>query len=95
MGLENTIIIACDKFRPIFVIIFVNFNIPEHSPMNILDLDELETLSKKILAHSKSEWAELSLESGHSANLRFAANTVTNKEWCQQQYILYDHGSEW
>ena len=45
--------------------------------MNILDLDELEALSKKILSHSKSEWAEVSLESGHSANLRFAANTVT------------------
>jgi predicted Zn-dependent protease len=45
--------------------------------MRILDLDELETLSKKILGFSKSEWAEVSLESGHSANLRFAANTVT------------------
>ncbi len=45
--------------------------------MNILDLDELEALSKKILSYSKSEWAEVSLDSGHSANLRFAANTVT------------------
>ena len=45
--------------------------------MNILDLDELEALSKKILGYSKSEWAEVSVESGHSANLRFAANTVT------------------
>ncbi len=45
--------------------------------MNILDLDELEALSKKILSYSKSEWAEVSVESGHSANLRFAANTVT------------------
>jgi predicted Zn-dependent protease len=45
--------------------------------MNILDPDELETLSKKILSYSKSEWAEVSLDSGHSANLRFAANTVT------------------
>jgi predicted Zn-dependent protease len=43
----------------------------------ILDLDELEPLSKKILGFSKSEWAEVSLESSHSANLRFAANTVT------------------
>ena len=45
--------------------------------MNILDLDQLEALSKKILSYSKSEWAEVSVESGHSANLRFAANTVT------------------
>src|SRR5579883_411077 len=45
--------------------------------MKILDLDELEQLSKKILSYSKSEWAEVSLESGHMANLRFAANTVT------------------
>jgi predicted Zn-dependent protease len=45
--------------------------------MRLLDLDELEGLSKKILSYAKSEWAEVSLESGHSANLRFAANTVT------------------
>ncbi len=43
----------------------------------ILDLDQLEALSKKILSYSKSEWAEVSVGSGHSANLRFAANTVT------------------
>ncbi|MFI5201568.1 MAG: TldD/PmbA family protein [Candidatus Kapaibacterium sp.] len=43
----------------------------------ILDLDQLEALSKKILGYSKSEWAEVSVESNHSANLRFAANTVT------------------
>ncbi len=45
--------------------------------MRILDLDELESLSKKILSYAKSEWAEVSLESAHSANLRYAANTVT------------------
>ena len=45
--------------------------------MRILDLDELSSLSKKIIGYSKSEWAEVSVESGHSANLRFAANTVT------------------
>ncbi len=45
--------------------------------MNILDLDQLEALSKKILGYSKSEWAEVSVDSSHSANLRFAANTVT------------------
>lgn len=45
--------------------------------MRILDLDELESLSKKIVGFSKSEWAEVSLESRHSANLRYAANTVT------------------
>ena len=45
--------------------------------MKILDLDELESLSKKILSFSKSEWAEVSLDSNHSANLRYAANTVT------------------
>src|SRR5581483_8089262 len=43
----------------------------------ILDLDELEGLSKKILGFSKSEWAEVSVESNHEANLRFAANTVS------------------
>ena len=43
----------------------------------ILDLDELESLSKKVIGFSKSEWAEVSLESQHSANLRYAANTVT------------------
>ncbi len=45
--------------------------------MRILDLDELESLSKKIVSYAKSEWAEVSIDSGHSANLRYAANTVT------------------
>jgi predicted Zn-dependent protease len=45
--------------------------------MRILDIDELESLSKKILGFSKSEWAEVSASSGSSSNLRYAANTVT------------------
>ncbi|MDP4198011.1 MAG: TldD/PmbA family protein [Bacteroidota bacterium] len=45
--------------------------------INLLDLDELQALGKKILAHSKSEWAEVSLGSSHVSNLRYAANTVT------------------
>jgi predicted Zn-dependent protease len=43
----------------------------------MLDLDQLDALSKKVLGFSKSDWAEVSVQSGHSANLRFAANTVT------------------
>lgn len=45
--------------------------------ISLLDLDELQALGKKILSHSKSEWAEVSLGSSHVANLRYAANTVT------------------
>jgi predicted Zn-dependent protease len=43
----------------------------------VLTADELEPLAKKILSFSKSEWAEVSLESGHYSNLRYAANTIT------------------
>jgi predicted Zn-dependent protease len=45
--------------------------------MRILDIDELESLTKKVLSYSKSEWAEISASSGYTANLRYAANTVT------------------
>lgn len=38
---------------------------------------ELETLSKKIIGFSKSEWCEVNIDSAHSANLRYAANMVT------------------
>ncbi|MEI8134040.1 MAG: TldD/PmbA family protein [bacterium] len=44
---------------------------------DILEISQLESLSKKIIGFSKSEWCEVSLSSGHSANLRFAANMVT------------------
>src|ERR1035437_4587558 len=45
--------------------------------IDLLDLDELQALGKKILSFAKSEWAEVSLGSSHVANLRYAANTVT------------------
>lgn len=44
---------------------------------DILSALELENLSKKILSFSKAEWCEVSINSEHSANLRYAANTVT------------------
>ncbi len=44
---------------------------------DILSALELDTLSKKIVGFSKSEWCEVSIDSAHSANLRYAANTVT------------------
>lgn len=44
---------------------------------DIISALELENLSKKIISFSKAEWCEVSINSEHSANLRFAANTVT------------------
>ena len=44
---------------------------------DVLDSDQLDSLAKKIISYSKSEWAEVQLTSGHYANLRYAANTVT------------------
>ncbi|MBS1902262.1 MAG: TldD/PmbA family protein [Bacteroidetes bacterium] len=44
---------------------------------DILSSDELETLAKKTLKYSKSEWCEVSIDSARSSNLRYAANTVT------------------
>ena len=44
---------------------------------DILSALELDALSKKIVGLSKSEWCEVSINSAHSANLRYAANTVT------------------
>jgi predicted Zn-dependent protease len=44
---------------------------------DVLGTDQLDSLSKKILSYSTTEWAEVSLDSGHSAHLRYAANTVT------------------
>ena len=40
-------------------------------------VDDLESLSQKILSYSSAEWAEVSLTSSENSNLRFAANTVT------------------
>ncbi|HET6512610.1 MAG TPA: TldD/PmbA family protein [Candidatus Kapabacteria bacterium] len=40
-------------------------------------VDDLESLSEKILSYSTSEWAEVSLASSESSHLRYAANTVT------------------
>jgi predicted Zn-dependent protease len=40
-------------------------------------VDDLESLSKKILSYSKSEWAEVHLSSNEESHLRYAANTVT------------------
>ncbi len=45
--------------------------------IDIPDVDELQSITKKVLSYSKSEWAEVSAGSSHRANLRYAANTVT------------------
>lgn len=44
---------------------------------DILTSMELDGLTKKIVGYSKAEWCEVSVGSNHSANLRYAANTVT------------------
>src|SRR5579883_813056 len=44
---------------------------------DILTPEELESLTKKIVKLSNSEWCEVSAESSHHSNLRYAANTVT------------------
>ncbi len=44
---------------------------------SILGSDELESLSQKIVKLSTSDWCEVSIDSTHSAHLRYAANTVT------------------
>ncbi|MEP7235581.1 MAG: TldD/PmbA family protein [Ignavibacteriota bacterium] len=44
---------------------------------DILTASELDALSKKIIGFSKAEWCEVSVDSTHSANLRYAANMVT------------------
>src|SRR5258708_3797182 len=44
---------------------------------DILTASELDALSKKVVGFSKAEWCEVSIDSAHSANLRFAANMVT------------------
>ncbi|HYM20719.1 MAG TPA: TldD/PmbA family protein [Candidatus Kapabacteria bacterium] len=44
---------------------------------DILSSDELESLAKKVVALSSSEWCEVGINSSHNANLRYAANTVT------------------
>ena len=44
---------------------------------DIMTSSELESLSKKVIGLSKSEWCEVNIDSAHSANLRYAANMVT------------------
>src|SRR5437870_10460209 len=44
---------------------------------DILSAIELESLSKKVVGFSKSEWCEVNIDSAHSAHLRYAANMVT------------------
>jgi predicted Zn-dependent protease len=44
---------------------------------DILSSTDLESLTKKIVGFSKSEWCEVSVNSAQTANLRYAANTVT------------------
>src|ERR1051325_8903984 len=41
------------------------------------EVEELESLAKKILSFAKSEWAEVSVGPSHNSNLRYAAKTVT------------------
>ncbi len=44
---------------------------------DIFTASELDALSKKVVGFSKAEWCEVRIHSNHSANLRYAANTVT------------------
>jgi predicted Zn-dependent protease len=44
---------------------------------DILTSLDLETLSKKVVGFSKSEWCEVSVNSAHTAHLRYAANMAT------------------
>jgi predicted Zn-dependent protease len=41
------------------------------------EVEELESLAKKVLSFAKSEWAEVSVGASHMSNIRYAANTVT------------------
>jgi predicted Zn-dependent protease len=44
---------------------------------DLLEPSQLESLTKKVIGFSKSEWCEVHIDSTHSANLRYAANMVT------------------
>jgi predicted Zn-dependent protease len=44
---------------------------------DVLSIDDLQSIAKKVISYGKSEWSEVELTSGHYGNLRYAANTVT------------------
>src|SRR5690242_14462948 len=44
---------------------------------DLLEASQLESLSKKVIGYSTSEWCEVKIDSTHSGNLRYAANMVT------------------
>src|SRR5579872_3122639 len=44
---------------------------------DLLEPSQIESLSRKVIGLSTSEWCEVHIDSTHSANLRYAANMVT------------------